>query len=88
MSNPNFVSIRKVISIINSCEDEQQLKNCLRLIDSYSKTLTKQGLVNSELVVQRLIKEYKQKKFQLRMIRSFVTSYRKEFYKEHQKVMA
>ena len=78
----NFTSVKKVLNIINSCESTSQLKSCLKMIDNYTELLKKQRVVNSELVKKRLIKEYKQKKFQINMIGYFVETQRQVFYKE------
>jgi len=80
--NPNFLSVKKVLNIINSCESTNQLKNCLELIDSYTKLLKRQGISNPELVKKRLLKEYKQKKFQINMIKHYVEIQRQLFLKE------
>ena len=82
MANSNFIPVKKVIRIINSCETEQQLKNCLRVIRNYTELLKSQGVINTDLVEKRLIKEYKQKKFQIKMIGSFVMNYRQVFNQE------
>jgi len=80
--NSNFVPVKKVMNIINSCESTSQLQSCLTMIDNYTELLKKQGVVNSELVKKRLIQEYKQKKFQINMIRHFVEMQRKVFYRK------
>lgn len=79
-SKNNFIPIQKVLSVINSCETMEQLKNCLPLIESYTSQIKHRGVINSELAKKRLIKEYKQKKFQINMISTFIISQRKVFY--------
>jgi len=64
--NTHFVPIKKVLNIINSCESSSQLKNCLKIIDNYTELVKISGVVNSNLVKKRLLKEYKQKKFQIK----------------------
>lgn len=76
---PVIVSVKKVINIINSCETKNQLESSKRLIDNYVKMLKYQGLINPEAVEKRLLKEYKQKIFQITMIKSFLKRDRKEF---------
>ena len=80
MTKKNFVPVKKVLDIINSCETSSQLKNCLKLIDNYTDLVKKKGVTNPELVKKRLIQEYKQKKFQINMIRHFVQVQRKVFF--------
>jgi hypothetical protein len=74
-----FVPVKKVLSIINSCETEKQLNVTLKLIENYINQLASKGVVNPELVQKRLMKEYKQKLFQLSMIKFYVKSNEKEF---------
>ena len=80
--NSKITPVKKVLGIINSCETTVELKSCLNMIDNYTILLKKQGVVNSELVKKRLIQEYKQKKFQINMIRRFILTQRQVFYKE------
>lgn len=85
---PAIVSIKKVISIINSCETKKQLNASKRLIDNYVQMLRLKGVINPEVVRKRLMKEYNQKCFQINMIRSFMKRDRKQFYKEPDRVTA
>jgi len=85
---PIFVSVKKVISIINSCETNEQLKTSLRLIDNYVEILKRKGLSNAEIVKKRLMKEFNQKKFQLNMIRLFVKRDNKQFERVPVRMMA
>lgn len=72
-------SIKKVINIINSCETTKHLSTCKRLIENYVKMVEFKGVVNPDLVHKRLIKEYNQKVFQIKMIKLFVARHQKEF---------
>ena len=78
----DFVPVRKVIKIINSCETMKQLKSCVNIIDTYVRLIKSMGVVNSVLVRKRLMKEYNQKKFQLNMIKTFISNQEQEFEKE------
>ena len=78
----DFVPVRKVIKIINSCETYSQLKSCEKLINAYVDLVKMKGVINSDLVRKRLLKEYNQKKFQLKMIKSFIRRQKEEFTKE------
>ena len=82
MNSKKFIPIQKVIVIINSCESLPQLKNCLKLIDAYIEQIEHRGVINSELARKRLIKEYKQKRFQINMITHYIKTQRKIFYSE------
>jgi len=78
--NPNFIPVKKVLEIINSCETSNQLKICLKLINNYTKSIKNKGITNPDLVEKRLLKEYKQKKFQITMIKHFIRIQHKVFY--------
>ena len=83
MSEQVFVPVKRVLSIINSCETSDQLDNCTKIIDNYVKQVKKKGVVNSDLLKKRLMKEYTQKCFQLKMIKSFIKRDHEEFEKKY-----
>ena len=74
-----FVPVKRILSMINSCETEDHLKNALNIIDHYVHLIKFKGVQNSELVRKRLMKEWKQKSFQIKMIKSFIIRHEKEF---------
>jgi len=74
-----FVPVKRVLTIINSCETKIQLQSALRLIDNYVAITKYKGVINSELVRKRLMKDWKQKLFQIKMVRSFIRREEKEF---------
>lgn len=80
--NVKFVSPKKIITIINSCETNRQLKTSLRIIDNYIENTSRNGLNNHQDLRNRLMKEYNQKKFQLNMIKMFITRNEKEYRNE------
>jgi hypothetical protein len=82
MNEPNFVPVKKVLMIINSCETSDQLKSCLPIIDNYVRQVKKKGVINTDLLKKRLMKDYSQKCFQIKMIRSFIKRDIEEFSKE------
>ena len=82
MRESNFVPVKKVLTIINSCETVEQLESTLSIIDNYVKQVKKKGLVNTGILRKRLMKEYNQKVFQVKMIASFLERDKKEFSKE------
>ena len=79
MITSDIVPVKKVLSIINSCETEEQLEASRRVIDNYVKTISKRGVVNVELVKKRLLQEWRQKRFQLRMMSSFLDQSEREY---------
>jgi hypothetical protein len=84
----SIVSIKKIMSIINSCETTKQLSNCDTIIDNYVNYISKEGVVNPEMVRKRLTKEYKQKLFQLKMLKLFMKTDKKEFIRVADTVLA
>jgi len=82
MQETEFIPVKKVLNIINSCETEKQLKSCKKLIDIYVAQTKSKGISNPELLYKRLLKEFKQKSFQISMIKLFIKEARSEFYHE------
>lgn len=74
-----IVPLKKILVIINSCETNKQLKSAGKVIDIYIKLLRAKGLINPEDVEARLMREWKQKRFQINMIKSFVVRQSREF---------
>ena len=77
-----FVPVKEVLGIINSCETTEQIESCNRLISNYVALMSKRGLTNPKTLEMRLIKELKQKKFQITMIKSFIRRNQMEYEKE------
>ena len=77
-----FTPVKEVLSIINSCETIEQINSCRNLIDNYMISMEKKGLVNPVALKNRLIKELKQKTFQITMIKSFIVRHQREYEKE------
>ena len=65
----SFVPVGKVLNVINSCETEDQMDSCEKLIDNYVDLIKNKGVVNSKDVRERLYKELQQKKFSVGMIK-------------------
>lgn len=86
--NREFIPVQKILRIINSCETSKQLDNCLDIIDNYVSYTKSKGLVNPELLKLRLLKEFKQKKFQINMIKLFVKDNKNEFEKGYSEKLA
>lgn len=82
-----FIPIRKIIKIINSCENLQQLKTCKGIIELYVNYTRNKGIINIEDIRKRLYKELNQKSFQLKMIKLFVKNNNKEYIKIKQEII-
>jgi len=46
----DFISIKKIFKIIDSCIDINQLKNCKKIADLYTNIAYSKGVVNYELI--------------------------------------
>jgi len=74
-----ITSVKKMLIIINSCETNKQLKSASKAIDNYIRLISAKGVINPEAVEARLMREWKQKRFQINMIKSFVVRQYREF---------
>ena len=74
-----IVPIKKMLVIINSCETNKQLKSARKAIDNYIRLIASKGVINPEAVEARLMREWKQKRFQINMIKSFVLRQQRQF---------
>lgn len=83
MDDTKLIPVKRILNVINSCETLNQLKSARVLIEGYVKILENNGLDNPDLVMKRLIKEYKQKHFQITAIKYFIQTQRKVFYEEY-----
>jgi hypothetical protein len=66
-----LVPVKKIIRIINSCQDEQQIENCKVLIHKYVKSAKKNGLVNVDDLTERLNEELLQRQEALYLVKIF-----------------
>ena len=68
----SFVPVGKVLNVINSCETEDQMSNCSKIIDNYVEMISNKGVVNPKDVKDRLQRELKQKKFSIMMLKELL----------------
>jgi len=71
MKNKNSVPVKKILGIINSCQNEDQITNCKVLINNYVKAAKKNGLVNIEDLHDRLNEELLQRQEALYLVKIF-----------------
>jgi hypothetical protein len=67
----NFVPIKKVFNIIDSCTNSEQLEGCKRLASAYTKLVISKGIINSELVDKTLKIKIQEKKEELERVETF-----------------
>ncbi|NMC61323.1 MAG: hypothetical protein GYA51_18370 [Candidatus Methanofastidiosa archaeon] len=63
--------IRKVFNIIDSCENSQQLRTCMKLADYYTQMVKEKGVVNHSLVKETIYIRINEKKEELGLANKF-----------------
>lgn len=66
-----LVPIKRVLRMINECQDQEQIDNCRLVVQNYIKSANKQGLVNIEDLRNRLNDELSQRQEALMLVRIF-----------------
>ena len=67
----DFVPIKKVFSIIDSCTNMDQLIGCKKLVFAYTKLVESKGVINSEVVNEILQIKMNEKIVELEMAETF-----------------
>ena len=57
----NYVPVKRILAIINSCETGEEVKKCRKIVNNYVKAVSKQGVTNSEVLKERLNEELEQR---------------------------
>ena len=70
-----FVPVKKILNIINTCKTEEQIKDCKFLIKNYILSAKKKGLVNYEELEIRLEEELLQRQEALYLVKIFTQAY-------------
>jgi hypothetical protein len=71
MKNKSIVPVKKILGIINSCQNEEQIDSCKHLISNYVKSAKKKGIVNVEDLHSRLDEELLQRQEALYLVKIF-----------------
>lgn len=66
-----LVSVKKVLKMINECQDQEQIDNCRIVVQNYVKSAKKQGLANVDDLKNRLEEELSQRQEELMLVRIF-----------------
>jgi hypothetical protein len=66
-----LVPIKKVLRMINECQDQEQIDNCRLVVQNYVKSAKRNGLINSEDLHNRLNEEVAQRQEALMLVRIF-----------------
>jgi len=71
MKNNDFVPVKKILNIINSCNSEEQLENCNIVIKNYVNSVKKKGVINYNELENRLNEELLQRQEALYLVKIF-----------------
>lgn len=66
-----LIPVKKVLRMINECQNQEQIDNCRLIVQSYVKSTKKNGLVNVEDLKNRLNEEISQRQEALMLVRIF-----------------
>lgn len=66
-----LVPVKKILGMINACENEAQLDKCKVIIENYIKSARKSDLVNVEDLRDRLQEEMLQRQEALYLVKIF-----------------
>jgi len=66
-----LVSVKKVLKMINECQDQEQIDNCRIVVQNYVKSAKKNGVANVEDLKNRLEEEISQRQEELMLVRIF-----------------
>jgi transcriptional regulator of met regulon len=68
-----LVSVKKVLKMINECQDQEQIDNCRIVVQNYVKSAKKQGLANVDDLKNRLEEEISQRQEEIMLVKIFNT---------------
>jgi len=66
-----LVPVKKILKVINSCQNEEQINNCKTLIHNYIKSAQNNKVVNVNKLHERLNEELMQKQESLFLVKIF-----------------
>ena len=70
-SKESLVPVKKVLRMINSCQDQKQIDNCKLVVNNYVKSAKKHGIVNINDLQDRLDEDIIQRQEQLYLVNIF-----------------
>jgi len=71
MKKNTIVPVKKILSIIDSCQDEEQIERCRVLINNYIKSVKKNGVVNVNELTDRLNEQLLERQEALYLVKIF-----------------
>ena len=70
-TNNILIPVKKILKVINSCQNEEQIENCKHLIHNYVKSAQKNKVVNINELTERLYEELIQRQEALILVKVF-----------------
>ena len=71
MEKKLLVPVKKILRMINECQDQEQIDNCRLVVQNYVKSAKKQGVINIEDLKNRLTDELAQRQEALYLVKIF-----------------
>ena len=71
MNKTTIIPVKKILKIINECQDQSQIDDCRMLVQNYIKSAKKNGVVNVEDLKFRLQDELAQRQEALYLVTIF-----------------
>lgn len=70
-SSVGLIPVKRVLKMINDCQDQEQIYNCRTIISNYMKSAKKRGLANINDLHDRLEEEILQRQEELYLSKIF-----------------
>jgi hypothetical protein len=71
MKSTILLPVKRILRMINDCQDQEQIDNCRLVIQSYIKSAKKNGVINTDDLKFRLEEELSQRQEALMLVRIF-----------------
>jgi len=71
MKSQPIVSVKKILNMINSCQNEEQLIACKSVLDNYVKSAKRSGVTNIQDLQNRLDEVYEERQEELYLVHIF-----------------
>lgn len=66
-----LLPVKKILKLINSCQDQEQIDNCRIIVQNYIKSARKNDVINIEDLKDRLNEELSQRQEALMLVQMF-----------------
>ena len=66
-----LMPIKKILKMINECQDQNEIENCKVIVNNYVKSAKKNGIVNVDDIKNRLHEELFKRQEELYLVKIF-----------------